>query len=158
MGIFDKVKQVFGIGTVKVAMDVDKNFSKKSDSISGKILLSAKSDQEILELDVKLEEVWKTGRDENKSIENFELGEWKDSTSFTMKAGEEKEVPFTLNYKLLKSRNDEIAETAGKVGKALGGLGKMMDAEKSTFWLTATCDVKGAAFDPNCSEELKLVD
>ncbi len=158
MGIFDKIKQVLGIGTVKVTLDVDKNFSKSSDTISGKIHLAAKSDQEILELEIKLEEVWKTGRGDDEKTETFDLGEWKDSTPFSMKAGEEKDVPFTLTYELLKSKNDEIAETAGKVGKALGGLGKMMDAEKSTFTLIATCDVKGAAFDPNATEEMKLTD
>lgn len=158
MGIFDKIKQFIGIGTVKVKLEVEKTFSKSSDTISGKILMSAKSDQKVKELEVKLEENWKIGRGDDAEVKTFELGEWKDSTPFEMKAGEEKAVPFKLTYKLMKSKNDQLADSAGKVGKALGGLGKMMDGEKSTYWLNATVDVEGTAFDPNSSEELKLVD
>lgn len=157
MGIFDKLKQVLGIGTVKVKMEVDKSFSKSENSISGSLSLNAKSDQEIISLEVKLEEVWEKGRDDNKVTKTFDLGEWVDKTPFSMKAGESKTIPFSLTYALVKSKNDDLQESAGKVGKALGGLGKMMDAEKSSYSLIATCDVKGAAFDPNDVQEMKLI-
>ncbi|MBN1500358.1 MAG: sporulation protein [Spirochaetes bacterium] len=158
MGFFGKIKQFLGIGTVKVTMEVDGNFKRSENVINGKILLSAKSDQEILEIKAELEEEWEIGKDENKKTETFNLGSWESKTPFSMKAGEEKVIPFTINYNLIKSKNDQMRDSAGKVGKALGGLGKLMDGEKSTFSLTATADVKGAAFDPNCVKIMKLID
>jgi hypothetical protein len=158
MGFFNKIKQVLGIGTVKVEIDVEPTFCKSGDTISGKLLLTAKSEQNILELEVKLEETWTKGRGDDKTVKTFDLGEWKDTNSFDMKAGDVKEVPFTLSYSISKSKNDRLSESGGKVGKALGGLGKMMDAETSAYKLIATCDVKGAAFDPNSITDMKLVD
>lgn len=158
MGFFDKIKQFLGIGTVKVKLESDSTFSKSASTINGKVYLAAKSDQEILSLEVKLEEVWEKGKDEDKVTRTFDLGEWVDKSGFLMKAGEEKEFSFVLNYALHQSKNDRLQETAGKVGKVLGGLGKMIDAEKSTYSLIATCDVKGAALDPNDVRAMKLVE
>ncbi len=156
MSFMQKVKQVLGIGGVKVTLDVPETFSREGDTISGKIKLTSKSDQHITELEVKLEEVWKIRKGDDEEIKEFDLGEWKSNEAFDIKTGETKEFAFALNYQLIKSENDEMQETAGKVGKALGGLGKMMDGEKSTFWLNASADVKGTALDPNDAVEIKL--
>lgn len=156
MSFLQKVKQVLGIGGVKVVLEVPEYFSREGNTVSGRIKLTSKSDQHITELEVKLEEVWKIGKGDDEEIKEFELGEWKSNEAFDIKAGETKEFDFILNYQLIKSKNDEMQETAGKVGKALGGLGKMMDGEKSTYWLNASADVKGTAFDPNDTVELKL--
>jgi hypothetical protein len=158
MGFFDKIKQFLGIGTVKVKIEANPSISKSGNSLSGKLHLSAKSDQHILSLEVKLEEQWETGSGDDKTVKEFELGIWEDKTEFDMKANEDKTVDFTFNYELVKSENDRLADSAGSVGKALGGLGKMMNSEKSTYRLIATCDVKGAAFDPNDIFEVKLTD
>ena len=61
-----------------------------------------------------------------------------------------------MNYSMIKSENDRMAESS-KVGKALGGIGKMLDGEQSVFKLVAMADVKGAAFDPNCVKVMKPV-
>ncbi len=156
MGFFDKVKQALGFVGVKVTLVADDTFSRAGSSIQGKMIITAKADQHILSVEVGLEEVWRIGKGENETMKTFDLGEWKDETEFDIKAGETREIPFTLNYSLIKSENDRMMESS-KVGKALGGLGKMMDGERSNYWLKAMADVKGAAFDPNAVKELKLV-
>ena len=112
--------------------------------------------KQILSIEVGFEEVWRIGSGENATMKTFDLGEWKIEEEFTIKAGETREFPFTLNYSMIKSDNDRMMESS-KVGKALGGLGKLMDSEKSIFWLKAMADVKGAAFDPNCVKEMEPV-
>lgn len=156
MSFFQKVKQALGFVGVKVTLDVPETFSRTGDTINGKVIVASKSDQHIFSVEVKFEEVWRIGKGEEETMKTFDLGEWKNETPFDIKAGETREFPFTLNYSLIKSENDRMIES-GKVGKALGGLGKLMDGEKSNFWLNAMADVEGAAFDPNCSKELKSV-
>ncbi len=156
MSFFQKIKQVLGFVGIKVTLEVPETFSRNGNTIQGKVVITSKSDQHILSVGVKFEEVWRVGKGEDETMKNFDLGEWKDETAFDIKAGETKIFPFTLNYSLIKSENDRMIDS-GKVGKALGGLGKLMDGEKSNFWLNAMADVKGAAFDPNCAKELKIV-
>jgi len=156
MSFFQKIKQFLGFVGVKVEMQVADTFSKTGNTIQGKILISSKSDQQILSIEVGFEEVWKIGKGENETIKTFDLGEWKNKNEFTIKSGETREFPFVLNYSMIKSENDRMMESS-KVGKALGGLGKLMDGEKSNFWLKAMANVKGAAFDPNCVKEMKAL-
>ena len=156
MSFFQKVKQFLGIVGVKVDVQVGDTFSKSGNTIQGKVIITSKSDQQILSVEVGFEEVWRIGKGENETMKTFDLGEWKSEQEFTIKAGETREFPFTLNYSMVKSDNDRMMESS-KVGKALGGLGKMMDGEKSNFWLKAMADVKGAAFDPNFAKEMKPV-
>jgi len=154
MSFFQKVKQFLGIVGVKVELQVADIFSKTGNTIQGKVIITSKGQQQILSVEVGFEEVWRIGKGENETMKTFDLGEWKNSQEFLMMPGETKEFPFTLNYSMVKSENDRMMESS-KVGKALGGLGKMMDGEKSNFWLKAMADVKGAAFDPNCIKEMK---
>jgi len=157
MGILDKAKQFLGIGGAKVVLTCPDTLSRSGSVLNGTMTITSKSDQHITELEVKLEEIWRIGKGEDEEVKEFELGIWKNNEAFDIKEGETKTFDFELEYSLLKSSNDELQES-GKVGKALGGLGKMMDGEKSNFWINATADVKGAAFDPNDTKELKLAE
>ncbi len=156
MSFFQKVKQFLGIVGVKVEMQVDDTFSKTGSVIQGKVIITSKSDQQILAVKVSFEETWKIGKGESETVKNFDLGEWMSEQEFSIKAGQTKEFPFTMNYSMIKSENDRMAESSS-VGKALGGIGKMLDGEQSVFKLIAMADVKGAAFDPNCVKVMKPV-
>lgn len=152
MGFFGKIKQFFGIGTVKVTATAPGSFSVNDPSISGSVEMLAKSDQEVVGVEVKFEERWTTGRGENKTTKSFTLGSQK-FPGFTMKAGETKKIDYTVPFSYSKSNNDRMAEQGGIVG-GLGKLSKFADGEKSTFHVIATCDVKGATFDPNDVKEV----
>jgi hypothetical protein len=153
MGFFGKIKQFLGIGTVKVTATVPGSFSVDDSSIAGNVELLAKSDQEVVGVEVKFQEKWSTGRGEDKTEKTFDLGSQK-FPGFTMKAGETKKLDYTVPFHYSKSSNDRMAEKGGVVG-GLGKLSKFADAEKSTFHIVATCDVKGATFDPNDVKEVK---
>ena len=153
MGFFGKIKQFFGIGTVKVTATVPPAFNVNDPTINGTVELMAKSDQEVVSVEVKFEEKWSTGRGEDKTEKTFTLGTQK-FPGFTMKAGETKKFDYAVPFTYTKSDNDRMAEKGGVVG-GLGKLSKFADAEKSTFHIVATCDVKGATFDPNDVKEVK---
>ncbi len=155
MGFLDKVKNVFGIGGVKVKLQVPVEFSKNSDAIDGKIIFTSKSDKKIKDYEIELKEVYKTGRGENEKVKEFELGKIKFNQGFEIKAGETKEYDFSLPFQLLKSKNDQMKEQGGVLG-ALGKAGSLMDAEKSTYTVETSVSVEGTVFGPTDVKGIKL--
>jgi sporulation-control protein spo0M len=156
MGFFQTIKNKLGIGGVKVKLEVPGQVAKDAGSVSGKVILTSKSDQEIVELEVKMIEEYTTGRGEDKKTKEFTLGEVKVPCGFTIKAGETKEVAFTLPFEILKSSNDRLKEKGGVMG-AMGSIGAFANNEKSEYFVDADVDVKSAALDPSDKKEIKLV-
>ena len=155
MSFFAKIKQFFGVGTIKVTLNAPGTFNTNDGLIEGTIKLEAKSDQSVVSLEVRLDEEYTTGRGDEKKTKTFEIGKIK-LAGFDMKAGETKDVAFKLSYTYSKSDNEAMAEKGGVMG-GIGKLGSFASGEKSEFKLVATCDVKGATFDPNDIKEIKRV-
>ncbi len=153
MGFFDKIKKVFGVGGVKMKVEMASvQLQKGTGSVAGKITLSTQSDQLVNGLVVKVCEDWSTGRGNEKQTKNFVLGEMSVVQNVQLKAGDTKEYSFTCEYGTLKSENDRLKEGGG-VQKTLGKLGAFMDAEKSAYEVVVECDVKGVLMSP--SEHIK---
>ncbi len=156
MGFFSSLKNKLGIGGVKVVLQVPGQVEKSAGTFDGKVTLTTKSDQQVIDLTMKLIEKYTTGRGEEKKTKEFTLGEVKIPCNFDIKTGETKEVPFTLNFTILKSTNDELKEKGGVMG-GLGKLGSFASNEKSEYSVIASADVKSAALDPNDIKDIKLV-
>ena len=155
MSLIQKLKDILGIGGVQIQFKVSKELSRKATSLTGKVIVTAKSQQEISSIDIDLKEVWQVSNGNSIDVEDFEIGETRIDTASIIKPGETKEFAFTLQYELLKSKNDRLQDQGGP-GKALGTLGKFIDREKSNFWLNASANIKGAVFGPTASLELIL--
>lgn len=153
MSILKKIKQFFGIGGVKASLSVDDKISKESGSFSGKVQLTAKSEQLVKKVTVELEEDWKTGRGENETTKQFTLGEVTIGEMVKIGAGEVKEFDFSCNFDMIKSKNDRMADTS----KTLAGVGKFLDGEKSTYTVIVSCDIEGALIGGTDSKEVKIV-
>lgn len=156
MGFFATIKNKLGIGGVKVVLQIPGQVEKNALTFDGKVTLTTKSDQQVIDLTVKLIEKYTTGRGDEKTTKEFDLGEVKIPCNFDIKTGETKEIPFTLNFKILKSTNDELKEKGGVMG-GIGKLGSFANNEKSEYSVIATADVKSAALDPNDIKDIKLV-
>ncbi len=156
MGFFQTIKNKLGIGGVKVNLQIPGQVAKDAGVVEGKVILTSKSDQEIVELSVELIEEYTTGRGEDKSTQKFTLGEVKVPCGFTIKSGETKEVAFTLPFAMLKSSNDRLKEKGGALG-AIGSIGAFANNEKSEYFVDADVDVKSAALDPSDKKQIKLV-
>ena len=155
MSFFSKLKQFVGAGTVKVALTVPPEVQKEGAQLSGSVALNAVSDQHVLEITVKLTEHWSTGRGAEKTEKEYELGKVALAGAFDMKQGEQRSFDFVLPFKLLKSGNDVLKE-AGGAFRMLGKAAAFVSAESSTYKVTATADVKGAALDPADSRPILL--
>ena len=156
MGIMSGIKQALGVGGVKVSLTLPEQVEKSKGQIEGNLALSAKSDQEILKLTVTITESYTTGRGDEETTKEYDLGEVNLPAPFQMKAGEAKEVPFVLPFKLLKSDADVLKEKGGALGM-LGKASAFANAEKSTYKVKAEADVKGTMIDPSDEKDIKLV-
>ena len=156
MGFFNNIKNKLGIGGVKVELQVPGQVSKDDTSMDGVVVLTTKSEQEVLTLKVKFFEEYATGRGDDEETKEFELGVVSIPVNFTIKPGETKEIPFTLPYQFIKSNADELAEKGGGLG-ALGKMAKFANKEKSEYYVDAEADIKSAALDPSDNKEIKVV-
>lgn len=156
MGFFQTIKNKLGIGGVKVALNAPEQIEKSASSFDGTVTLTTKSDQQIIDLTVKLVESYTTGRGEEKKTKEFDLGEVKIPCNFDIKTGETKEIPFTLDFTILNSSNDDLKEKGGVMG-GIGKLGAYANNESSKYSIIATVDVKSAVLDPNDIKDVKLV-
>jgi hypothetical protein len=156
MAFFSKVKQFFGAGTVKVELSVPPQVPKAAGQLRGTVVVNAVSDQHVLTLTVKLTESFSTGRGEQKTEREFELGKVQVAQAFDMKTGESRSFPFVLPFEPVKSDADDLKEMGGAFGM-IGKAGAFVNAEKSSFKVSAEADVKGAALDPSDDKEIELV-
>ncbi|QQR54794.1 sporulation protein [Candidatus Peregrinibacteria bacterium] len=145
---FAKIKLFFGIGTVKVLLEAPETFSAGDKSIEGTVTIIGKSDQKITKITVKMiEDYVKNAKNGQAQKKRFTLGEINVGKAFEIKQGEEKKIDFKLPFEMVKSTNDQLKDKGGALG-ALGGLGSMLDQEKSEYKLQAIADVEAASIDP----------
>lgn len=156
MGFFQNIKNKLGIGGAKVSLQIPGQASKAELTVSGKVSITTKSEQELVKLKVKMIEEYSTGRGDDKTTKEYTLGEVNLPLNVTIKPGETKDVEFTLPFTILKSTNDELKEKGGALG-ALGKVGAFANAEKSSYFVVADLDVKSAALDPSDRKPIKLV-
>ncbi len=156
MGIFGVIKNKLGIGGVKAKLQVPGQVAKDSNLIEGVLTLTTKSEQEIVDTEIKLIEEFTTGRGDSAKTKTFELGIVKITDTYTMKPGEVKEIAFKLPFEIIKSNADSLKEKGGAMG-AIGKLGKFANNEKSNYYVEADVDVKAAALDPTDKKDIKLV-
>ncbi|MBX7242003.1 MAG: sporulation protein [Bacteroidia bacterium] len=157
MGLLDKIKQFFGVGTVSVKLSVPASFSSKESVMKGSVTITGKSDQQIESVEVELQEKWTKGKGDDVTEKTFTLGSIKLNEGFAIKKDEVKTINFEVPYDIVKSDNDRLKEKGGVLG-GLGKVGSFLDNERSEFSVICTVDVKGATFDPNDIANIKKVD
>lgn len=147
--LFAKIKQWFGIGTVKVELEVQEEMiTPNTGEIHGKVLVTGKGDHHIKNIGLVCREYWKQkemgGKETQKS---FEMGTLTLNKTFDIKNGETRTFEFSLPIHYMKSAEDKLIEKGGLMG-AIGSMSASL-RQKSDITLCATADVEGAAFDPN---------
>jgi hypothetical protein len=157
MGFLQTIKNKLGIGGVKVELIVPGTVDKTATSITGKVNLTSKSEQELVSLKVTLIEEYTTGRGDDKKTTTLTLGQFDLSLGGAkIKPGETVTHAFDLPFSLVKSSNQSLAEKGGALG-AIGKLGSFANAEKSEYFVKAEADVKSAALDPDDKKPIRIV-
>jgi sporulation-control protein spo0M len=148
MSFFGKIKQGLGIGTASIELTVPGQVARESGEVRGKLTVTAKSDQKVKSVSVKLVETYTKGTGENRTVKEYVLGEMPIGPgTFDLKTSEQKEIEFVLPFSLNLSSAQALAEKGGVLG-ALGKAAVFTSNEKSEFHLKAWADLEGVALDP----------
>lgn len=154
MGLWNTIKGWLNIGGVKVEIEgVNPMVPRNGNEVTGKVLLTSKSDKEVQKITYKLLLRKSTGRGQDRKTQDFILGQSAYNEPFTIKAGETKTFDFTIPYSVSKGLKD--------MGGALGAVGKVAafaTAEKMEYMVLAECSVKGAALSPWNKVDVQIVD
>ena len=135
MSFFSKIKQKLGIGTISVKINVPGQLNAADGKLKGSLLLTAKSNQKVKKIEVKLEEEQTTGRGDNKKTNYYTIGSWNSNEFFS---------------------TDQLAEKGGVLG-GLGKMAKFADDARSEFSVKAVVDVEGASLDPSDSCNINII-
>lgn len=154
MSFFGKIKQGLGIGTASIELQVPAQVEKAAGEVRGTLAITAKSDQRVKSITVKLVETHTTGRGNEQKTREYTLGEvCPGDGPFQLKAEERREIGFVLPVAMRQSAMQALADKGG----ALGMLGKVATAasnEKSDFHVKAVADLEGVALDPTHSRRI----
>jgi hypothetical protein len=154
MGLLDTIKGWFNIGGVSVKIqDVNPMVPKTGNKITGKVILSTKTDKEVKTMAYKLLLKRTTGRGNERKTKDYVLAQSGQDQPFELKKDETKTMDFTIPYSIEKSLKD----MGGMLG-AIGKIGAFAAAEKDEYFVVAECGVKGAAFSPSASVPVTIVD
>ena len=151
MGFMDTVKGWFNIGGVSVKIEgVQPTLYVGNNTLTGKAILAAKSDKEVLSVTCSITNEHKEKENGEEVVKNHTLDERK-LGGFQMKAGETREVEFELQCHI----DEKLQHQSGMMG-ALGKLGAMATGSSDSYKLQVNVDVKGVVLDPSATVDLKI--
>lgn len=154
MGFLDTVKGWLNIGGVKVKLQgVNPRIPRSGGQIDGSVVLTSKSDKQVLKLAYKFMMKKTKGRGDEQETKEFTLAQVIREEPFEIKTGETRTLEFSIPYSLEKSLKDQ-----GGVLGAVGKFGAFATGEKEEYFVIAECDVKGTALDPSDQIEVTIVD
>ncbi len=155
MSFFGKIKQGLGIGTAKVELEIPGQVQGSAGQIEGKVIITAKSDQVVKEVRIVLIEEYTTGRGDDKTSKQFELGTIT-LPGMELKAGETHTLSFQLPFQLLKSSNQSLSEEKGVLG-ALGKAAVFARNEKSEYKVKASLSLQGTMLNPDTDKSIHIL-
>ena len=153
MGFLDTVKGWLNIGGVSVKVEgVNPQISTGQNELTGKAILTSKSDKQVLSLSCKVVNEHTYKKDGESKTDTLVIGEQEFREGFEIKTGEMREIPFTISY-FLKEKMRNVGGALGAAAK----FGALAMGDSDSYSLVVTCDVKGTALDPSAKIALKLV-
>jgi len=156
MSFFGKIKQGLGIGTASVELQVPGQVEKGSERINGDLTITAKSDQKVKSVKVKLIETHTTGRGEEQKTREYVLGEINAAAEpFDLGKDQNRKIMFSLPFSLKQSSAQAMAQKGGALGM-LGKAAVMASNDRSEFHVKVVVDLDGVALDPTDRKRIQL--
>lgn len=152
-----------GIGGASVTLQIPDHARKEDDFISGTVTLTTKSEEEIVDISIKLVESRTTGRGEDKKTNKHTRGEVKLPGGFIIASGDTKEFSFDLPFQAGAESKDLSGGEVGFKGmkgdllKSVGKFASMATNERVEHHVVVVADVKSAWRDPSDSQSIFLL-
>jgi hypothetical protein len=174
MSFFNKIKQGLGFGTLEAKLNVPVQIAGASGQLEGDFVLTAKSDQQVKEIWVKLEMIkyWeetKQRRDSNGNMESYtshesrsyELGKFSDKTPFAMKANETRTIHFVVPFQPIAtpqaSDSTNTGFNLGGIAVTISNVASALRNERTEYKVEGKVDLKDVAFDPGDSKNISVI-
>ena len=145
--MINKVKQWFGIEGVKVKLILPEIAKRSDKCIKGQVQFTSISPQTVLEIRLKLVEIYERGRNNNRKIDEYEIGKTTITESFEVPVELPILIDFDLSYELLKSEIDEM-EDKNLLFKGVAKLAKFSRGVHSSFRVEVEAEVEGTRLNP----------
>jgi hypothetical protein len=156
MGFFDKLKGYFGYGILDIELQCPTTINRHNPIVAGKLLITAKPDEFVETVTMKVSEVWQKKDLNNEPVhKEFHLGGYEFEVRKSVSADEILSYNFNIPLTLVKSMDDQMRDKGGVIG-TLGKMSSMLKSEKSNFWFSTIIHVKSAGFEPVKTVELFL--
>lgn len=155
INMFGKVKKILGIEGVKIELIVDPVIQLKAETIEGYIKFSTKTSSTIESIHIKFVERYSRGRNDEKLIDEYTLGETVLDEAIEIASDEIIEVPFALEFHHARSDMDKMSD--GNI--LLRGpikLAKWIKKVSSTYRIEAHATVRGTKLQPYAVKILKI--
>ncbi len=143
-----KVKQWLGIEGVKLEILLSEDFQPQRPPLRGVIRLMSKNEQTVSAIKLVLIEKYARGQKEKLLIDEYELGTLVLKERITVPAdGQPIEVPFELDYQLVRSPIDEFG-SRNPLYSGLAWAAKKLRNVQSEYRLEAEANVLGVGLNP----------
>jgi hypothetical protein len=155
MGLWDRIKYLFGGTGVEIALEVADAVDATTGRIEGVLRVTAKKAATLDGFTVKLLQERTTGRLGNNESKEEEIGELTVEEELAIGAGETREIPFVLPFVYKASDFDALKEKGGLSG-ALGSAAKWATNERFTWKLTAEVEISSTLLNPTAERPVAL--
>ncbi len=142
-----RLKNMLGIESVKIELEIPQEIEKKDQNIKGVILLTTLSDAEVESISIKLIEKYTRGRKDSKLIDEYVISKILVQERVSIVKGEEIKLPFDLPFKIVKSAMDEL-QGRNFLNGFFVGLAKKLKGVKSEYRILAEVNIKGTKLQP----------
>ena len=148
-----RLKNMLGIESVKIELEIPQEIEKKDQNIKGTIILTTLSDAEVESISIKLIEKYTRGRKEAKLIDEYVISKILVEEKVSIGKGEMIKLPFDLPFKIVKSAMDEL-QGRNFLNGLFVGLAKKLKGVKSDYRILAEVNIKGTTLQPFAEQGL----
>ena len=153
--MFGQIKRILGIEGVKIDVDVHQPVHLSSGKITGIIRLITLRDSEVTGIKLKMIEKYHRGRNKEKLIDEYLIGELDLNESFQLKKEEIIEIPFELPFTNYQSEMDKF-QKSNFVASSFVKMAKFIKGVKSEYRIEAEASVKGTKLSPLAKKQILI--
>lgn len=155
--MFGKVKKVLGIETVKLELLLPEDVDTDAGIVSGILKLTSLSDKNVIQsIHVEMTETYTRGRGDKKRTNDYTVGVLTKKEYIKMEKDDIIEIPFVLDFKVVKSEMDKMEET-NFITSGIVKIAKKIKGVSSVYNVKAEVIIKGSTLHPFAVKSVNLI-
>lgn len=153
--MFGQIKRMLGIEGVKIDVEIIQPVNLHSGRLRGIISLITLRDSEVTSIHLKMIEKYHRGRNKEKLIDEYIIGELVLNDRFQLKKEEIIEIPFEMPFNNYQSDMDRM-QKSNFFASGLVKMAKLLKGVKSEYRIEAEATVSGTKLSPISKKEILI--